>query len=356
MPTKRFENNPIFGPENVIPCIDGFEITGALNPGAFEYNGDVYMLVRIAEQPIQENPEKLVIPLLEEKIFNMQLKSFDRNDPEWDFSDSRVVASKDIIYITNFSYLRLARSTDGGHTFTMADKPLIWPADKYETFGVEDPRVTSIDGEYLLTYSAISRHGVTSNLIVTRDWENFARKGVLFVPDNKDICIFPEKINGKYVCFHRPSQSMLGNPDIWIAYSEDLVHWGGHECIMQPREGMWDSKRIGCGPAPIKTEHGWLSLYHGSDDTNYYMGAALHDFNNPAKVIARSEKPFLSPEADYEKYGFYDNVVFCNGIVEKGDEILVYYGGADAYTAGCTVSKKELLNELIKKKEKNDEY
>lgn len=346
MPTKRFENNPIFGPDNVTPCIEDFELTGALNPGAFEYDGDIYMVVRIAEQPIQKDSGKLTVPLLNQNTFEMELKTFDRSDPNWDFSDTRIVASEEIIYITNFSYLRLAKSTDGGKTFVMADKPLVWPADKYETFGVEDPRVTCIDGEYLLTYSAISRHGVTSNLITTRDWKNFDRKGVLFVPDNKDICIFPEKINGRYVCFHRPSQSMLGNPDIWIAYSDNLIDWGGHECIMQPREGKWDSKRIGCGPVPIKTEHGWLSLYHGSDDTNYYMGAALHNLEDPRKVIARSETPFLTPEADYEKYGFYDNVVFCNGIVQNGDEILVYYGGADAFTAGCTISQAEIMADL----------
>ena len=346
MSAIRFENNPIFGPDNVTPCIEGFEVTGALNPAAFEFDGNIYLLVRIAEQPIQNDPEKLTVPLLDVENNKMELKVFDRNDQEWDFSDSRIVASKDIIYITNFSYLRLAKSVDGGKTFVMEDKPLIWPEDKYEAFGVEDPRVVCIDGEYLLTYSAISRHGVTSNLITTRDWKNFERKGVLFVPDNKDICIFPEKINGKYVCLHRPSQSMLGSPDIWMAFSDDLIHWGGHECIMQPRIGFWDSKRIGCGASPIKTEHGWLSLYHGSDDTNYYMGTALHDLKDPRKIIARSEKPFLTPDADYEKYGFYDNVVFSNGFVSDGDKILVYYGGADAYSAGCTISMNELLNDL----------
>lgn len=345
---KRFDNNPIFGPDNVKPCIENFEMTGALNPAAFDFDGNVYMLVRVAEWPVQDQPGRLKVPMLDmsKKPAKMDTISFDRNDPKWDFSDTRVVASEDIIYITNFSYLRLAKSTDDGKTFTMEDKPLLWPVDKYETFGVEDPRVVCIDGEYLVTYSAISRHGVTSNLVVTRDWKHFEHKGVLFVPDNKDICIFPEKINGRYVALHRPSRSMLGKPDIWMAFSDDLIHWGGHECVMQTRPGKWDGARIGCGPNPIKTEKGWLSLFHGSDNTNYYMGAALHDLEDPRKVIARSEEPFLSPEAPYEKEGFFPNVVFCNGYIQRGDRVIMYYGGADAYTAGCEVSISEILDSL----------
>jgi predicted GH43/DUF377 family glycosyl hydrolase len=348
MMAERFANNPIFSPTTTRPCIDGFEVTGVLNPGAFEFAGKVHLLLRVAEWPRQDRQDVLKIPMLDLSVkpARMETMAFRRDDPAWDFSDRRLIRSKDIIYITNFSYLRLATSDDGGKTFTMEDRPLLWPEDKYETFGIEDPRVVEIDGEYLITYSAISRHGVTSNLITTRDWQHFARKGVLFVPDNKDICIFPEKIGGRYACLHRPSQSMLGKPDIWMAFSDDLIHWGGHECIMQTRPGKWDSARIGCGPSPIKTPHGWLNLYHGSDNQNYYMGAALHDLEDPRKIIARSSRPYLSPEMDYEKVGFYDNVVFSNGIVRRGDEILMYYGAADACTAGCRLSVDDLLKDL----------
>lgn len=346
VPVKRFENNPIYGPDNVTPCIEGFELTGILNPGAFEYDGNIYMLLRVAERPVQNNEDVLTIPLLNDQTFKMETRDYRKDDPEWDFSDTRIVKSDDITYITNFSYLRLAVSEDGYH-FTIDPEPLIWPADEYEVYGVEDPRVTCIDGEYLLTYSAISRHGVTSNLITTRDWKNFERKGVLFVPDNKDICIFPEKVTDRYVGFHRPSVSMLGIPNIWMAWSDNLIDWGSHQCIMQARPGMWDSARIGCGPAPVKTDKGWLNLYHGSDNTNYYMGAALHDLENPANIIARSKEPFLTPEADYEKYGFFDNVVFANGLVEKDGKILLYYGGADAFTAGCELYVDDLLSDLL---------
>ncbi len=348
MKVERFENNPIFSPSNTKPFIEGFETTGALNPAAFEFDGKIHLLLRVAEWPLQDKPGELKIPMLDISTTpaNMKTMTFRRDDPEWDFSDRRVVKSAKIIYITNFSYLRLAISSDDGVNFTMHDSPLLWPDGKYESFGIEDPRVVEIDGEYLITYSAISRHGVTSNLVCTKDWKNFERKGVLFVPDNKDICIFPEKIGGRYVCLHRPSQSMLGKPDIWMAFSDDLIHWGGHECVMQTRPGKWDSARIGCGPSPIKTGKGWLSLYHGSDNRNYYMGAALHDLEDPRKVIARSETPFLSPEAEYEKHGFYNNVVFCNGCVVRGDEILVYYGAADAFTAGCKVKISEILASL----------
>jgi predicted GH43/DUF377 family glycosyl hydrolase len=170
---------------------------------------------------------------------------------------------------------------------------------------------------------------------------------VLFVPDNKDICIFPEKVGGRYVALHRPSVSMLGKPDLWIAFSDDLIHWGGHECVMRVRRGLWDSARIGCGPPPIRTDRGWLEIYHGSDNHSYCLGAVLLDTSDPRKVLARSEKPLLAPEAPYEKKGFFDNVVFANGQILRPDGTLwIYYGAADRVMAGCEITVREVLKSL----------
>lgn len=348
---RRFKNNPLAAPETVKPSRPDFFVTGVLNAGAFEFQGEYWWLVRVAEAPIQKDPKALTVPFTEfvERRPQMAFRTFQRSDAALDFSDTRIVWYKDKRikpWITNISHLRLARSKDGKN-WTVADDVCIGPGDKYEAYGVEDPRVVRIGDEYLITYSAISRHGVTSNLIVTKDFKTFDRKGPLFVPDNKDICIFPEKVKGQYVALHRPSVSMLGKPDVWIAFSPDLIHWGRHEAIMYNRDGKWDSQRIGCGPAPIRTEKGWLEIYHGSDDRNYYLGAVLLDLEDPRKVIARSEEPILTPEEPYEKEGFFANVVFANGQIHLPDgRIWIYYGGADRVMAGCETTVKELLDHL----------
>ncbi len=349
---RRFPNNPLMTPEDLKPSRPDFVLTGVLNAGAFEFDGQYCWLVRVAEAPIQTQPGKLVVPYMEVDAAGraeMCFRTFDRNDPTLDLRDTRLVFYKDALdkpWITNISHLRMARSDDGLN-WRIDDSVQLWPRNKYEAYGIEDPRIVQIDGEYLVTYSAISRHGVTSNLLVTRDFKSFDYRGQLFVPDNKDICIFPEKVNGRYVALHRPSVSMLGRPDIWIAYSDDLVHWGGHEAIMYCRPGQWDSGRIGCGPAPVKTEKGWLEIYHGSDDRNYYLGAVLLDLDDPRKVIARSETPILMPEEPYELEGFFANVVFANGQIAHDDgRIWIYDGGADRVMAGCETTVAELFKHL----------
>ena len=320
---RRFDNNPLMTPEQVKPSRPDFFVTGVLNAGAFKFRGKYWWLVRVAEAPVQTDPAVLSVPYTdlsggEPKMARAQLPPRRPGAGLQRHPDRLVQGQADQALDHQHSHLRLASSRDG-KKWKIEDAPCLAPADKYEAFGVEDPRITRLGGKFLVTYSAISRHGVTSNLVITKDWKTFDRKGPLFVPDNKDICIFPEKINGWYVALHRPSVSMLGKPDIWIAFSRDLIHWGGHEAILYARDGMWDSARIGCGPAPIRTDKGWLEIYHGSDDTNYYLGAVLLDLHDPRKVLARSAQPILAPEAPYEKEGFFANVVFANGQITHDD-------------------------------------
>jgi predicted GH43/DUF377 family glycosyl hydrolase len=142
--------------------------------------------------------------------------------------------------------------------------------------------------------------------------------------DDKDAVVFPEKINGKFVMLHRIF------PDMWISYSDDMMTWTDHKKFMTIRPGMWDSNRIGAGATPVKTDKGWLEVYHGVDDNkNYMLGIVYLDLNDPSKVIARSRTPILVPELEFEKVGLVSNVVFTCGMVEKDGHYLVYYGGAD---------------------------
>jgi beta-1,2-mannobiose phosphorylase / 1,2-beta-oligomannan phosphorylase len=218
-----------------------------------------------------------------------------------------------------------------------------------EAYGIEDCRVVEIDGMYHLTYTMVSHLGVGVGLIKTTDWKNFDRVGMIFPPHNKDCAIFSERINEKYFALHRPSSPQLGGNYIWLAESPDLLHWGNHECLATTREGMWDSARIGAGAAPIKTEKGWLEIYHGAnEDHRYCLGALLLDINDPSKVIARSEQPIMEPVEEYERTGFFGNVIFTNGHLVEGDTIHLYYGASDEVICGADFSIKEILNSLIK--------
>ena len=351
IPCRRFAENPLLVPEQVKPSRPDARVLGAFNAGAFEYKGRFGLLVRVAEVAVQDDPAVRKILQLEfvRGRPRIGVLAFRRDDPELDLSRPGGIVYRDGVrkgWLGHFSHLRLAWSDDG-RRWRLDPKPSVLPADRYETGGMEDPRVTLLEGRYLITYTGVGRLGITDNLLSTRDWKRFARHGPLFVPDNKDVCIFPAKVGGRYVALHRPSSSGHGMPNLWIAFSPDLVHWGGHECLMEVRPGMWDSARIGCGPPPLRTKKGWLEIYHGSDNRGYCLGAVLLDLKNPRRVLARSREPILVPEAPYEKQGYVPNVVFsCGEIVRPDGTLWIYYGGADRVIAGCETSIDEILRSL----------
>ena len=172
---------------------------------------------------------------------------------------------------------------------------------------------------------------------------------MILPPHNKDCASFDEKINEQYYCLHRPSGITIGGNFIWTASSPDLIHWGHHHCLLQTREDWWDSARVGAGAAPIKTSEGWLEIYHGADkQQRYCLGAVLLDLENPNKVLARSYDPILEPEHDYEKKGFFGNVVFTNGHIVDGENIMMYYGASDEVICGAVLHIDEVLESVLK--------
>lgn len=235
------------------------------------------------------------------------------------------------------SRIGCAISTDGYH-FNRLEEPVFAPGTELEAYGIEDPRITEIDGVFYMFYTAYSIHGVrialarSNNLI---DWE---RMGIsLPEEDNKDAALFPGKIGGRYVMFHRRP------PDIWIAYSDDLLTWTDHQVAMSPRPGSWDSVRIGAGGPPFKADAGWLSFYHGyNEDHVYCLGLALHDLDDPAKVVKRQDELILAPSGPYEVWGDIPNVVFTCGGIETEDSYDIYYGGGDHVMCVASVSKTDI--------------
>jgi predicted GH43/DUF377 family glycosyl hydrolase len=278
----------------------------------------------------------------------LKIKEIHRDDPEFDTTDSRYVIHQRTgeLFLTSISHLRLARSRDAIH-FQIDSTPWLKPALPEEAFGIEDARITSIDGVYHVNYTAVSPRGIATGLVSTHDFIHIERHGIIFPPANRDVTIFPAHIGGHYVCYHRPMPAMFGGYSIWMAESPDLIHWGRHRVVLTTQPDGWESGRVGGGAPPIWTEHGWLSIYHAADrHDRYCLGAFLTSHEDPARIIARAREPILSPETPYEVDGFFGNVVFTCGAVLQGETIKLYYGAADQSVALAEASVSGLLSAL----------
>jgi predicted GH43/DUF377 family glycosyl hydrolase len=343
---RRFETNPILRPSDVKPSRDGLTIECLLNPGAFRYGGRTGLLLRTAERPAQ--PDGMVAtPVLDPLApGGISIVTYAKDDPDLVYQDPRVFQYKGHAYLTTLSHLRLAWSSDGIH-FVPEDKPTLIGRGELESFGIEDSRVCEIDGQFYLTYTAVSPNGVGVGMSSTTDWVTFTPHGMIIPPSNKDCALFPQKVGGEYLCLHRPSNVYIGGNYIWLARSPDLNYWGRNQCIAWSRPGLWDSARIGAGAEPILTERGWLAIYHGANEqSRYCLGALLLDKDDPSKVLARSSEPIMEPSAPYELTGFFGNVVFTNGHVQDGDTITLYYGASDEVICGAYLSVQEILDTL----------
>jgi predicted GH43/DUF377 family glycosyl hydrolase len=342
---SRFPGNPLLLPKDITPSRDGFQVICLLNPGVFTFKGKTWLLVRVAES-IAQKEGVIFFPALN-ATGNTEIIEVPLNDPDLILTEARVINYKGLDYLTTLSHLRLLSSDDGVHFTENADYPGLFGLGYLESFGIEDCRVSKIEDTYYLTFTAVSNNGVAVGLKTTKDWQLFESRGLILPPHNKDCAIFEEKVNGKYYALHRPSSVDLGGNYIWLAESPDGLHWGNHQCIVKTRTGFWDSARVGAGAAPIRTERGWLEIYHGATpEHRYCLGAFLMDINDPSKVIARTVDPIMAPTEPYELSGFFGFVVFTNGHVVDGDKLTIYYGAADEFVCGAHFSISKILAQL----------
>lgn len=253
------------------------------------------------------------------------------------------------------SILGLAESHDG-YDFKVMHEPFMVPATEgvfkeYEEYGLEDPRIIFLDGEYLIAYSAYSRHGVRIGLAKTKDFKNIERFSLITEADYRNVVIFPERINGLYARLDRP-HSEISPWSIWISYSPDLKYWGESKLIMRPLQYHWDEMKIGPDAPPTKTSRGWLHIYHGvfptMDGSVYRLGVALHDLHDPSQIIAVGDDWILQPEEPYEVTGYVHNVVFtCGAIPEEDGTVKIYWGGADQVMCVGTAILEELVDHCL---------
>jgi predicted GH43/DUF377 family glycosyl hydrolase len=348
---KRFQENPLITPEQVKPFHPDHEVIGVFNAGVAKFQDEILLLMRVAERPKSGDPDTVRTSFIDFSGGKGKLKTvaLNKKDERYDFSDARTVLWKGTdtaAYLTSLSYIRIARSRDG-RNFAIDDRPCIYPETEREAWGIEDPRVTQIGDTYYIQYTSVSPEGIGVGLISTKDFRQYRRHGLIFHPENKDVAIFPEKINGKYYALHRPVPKGIGSPDIWLAESEDLIHWGNHRHLLGVSGDGWEGGRIGAGAVPIRTDEGWLEIYHAADkNQRYCLGALLLDLNDPAKILAKTEEPIFQPEADYEKNGFFGNVVFTCGVLHEAGRIIVYYGAADECVAGAEMPLSEIMAKL----------
>ncbi|MEN8153510.1 MAG: glycoside hydrolase family 130 protein [Acidobacteriota bacterium] len=254
------------------------------------------------------------------------------------------------------SILGIAESGDG-FNFTVKDEPFMTPSEtgifrEYEEYGIEDPRITFIENEYVITYSVYSRHGVRVALAKTSDFKNVERYSIITEADYRNVVVFPEKFNGLYARLDRP-HSEIAPWSIWISYSPDLKFWGESRRIMGPMIYHWDEKKIGPGAPPLKTNRGWLHIYHGvfptMDGSVYRLGVALHDLKDPSIIIGVADNWILQPEEAYEITGYVHNVVFsCAAVKEENNTVKIYWGGADSVMCAGTARIDDLVDMCLR--------
>jgi beta-1,4-mannooligosaccharide/beta-1,4-mannosyl-N-acetylglucosamine phosphorylase len=219
-----------------------------------------------------------------------------------------------------------------------------------------DPRITKIGNDYYVVFCA-DIEGPSIYIAKTQDFHTYKVLPMGFLPFNRNGVLFPEKINGNYCMLSRPSDS--GNTPfghIYLSESKDLIYWGKHRLVSKNFDAgynFWERIKIGAGPAPIKTEEGWLLIYHGVQATcncwTYSMGVMLLDLNNPAKVLYKAKRYLLTPEKIYERVGFTNNVCFpCAALCDLKGHITIYYGVADTNIAVAFTTVSKLL-EFVKK-------
>lgn len=224
--------------------------------------------------------------------------------------------------LRGMSHLTVARSNNGIDGWQIEPAPSLMPdptGHPEELWGLEDPRITYLEGEgrYIVAYTAYSAGGPLVALAETTDFVRFDRLGPVMPPDDKDAALFPVKFGGRYALIHRPfpAHHLQVGAHIWLSFSPDLKHWGDHQILIAARRGgWWDAHKIGLSPPPLRTERGWLVLYHGVRRTAsgclYRLGLALLDLEDPRKVLRRSQEWVFAPMTSYEREGDVQDVIF----------------------------------------------
>lgn len=390
---KIIKEGVLIEPTDLKATSGKFEVLGVLNPGAARLpDGKIFMYVRVIEKLKKTEDDKyFYVPrMVGKKKFEVVIDKFKRKDVAGNGELDIVFpdGTKRLNFISHFR--RVVLDKNGMRILSMDKKPSFYGIGSDGELGVEDPRITKIGNRYVMTYVSLSRdYNISTALATSDDGLNWTRQGIIFNEQDKDVVIFPERVNGKYVAFDRPEGNFeFSQPHVWIAYSSDLKAWGGLKPMPCLHYDHGACTRTGAGPPPIKTAKGWLLLYHavtefketesenevvervrdifkGKKDVQkelkalrhevvrniaiYAVGGALFDLENPEKMLKKSPGFVIVPEKKYEHGTFeHKKVVFPTAAVPTldGKDLLLYCGAGDVRTTYKKVSIAGILKEL----------
>jgi len=260
---------------------------------------------------------------------------------------------------TGISHLTVARSSNGVDGWAIDSAPLLESraADETEVWGFEDARIVWVEelDRFTITCTAYGPAGPAVFLATTTDFRSVERHGIIKRAEDKNAALLPERVDGKWILFHRPMNAFGGSRGaIFLSRSADLLSWSLPEPVLQPRHGAWwDSLRIGIGPPLIKTDHGWLLIYHGVKETVagaiYRVGLAMLDLDDPTRVLHRHPDWVFGPAAAYEREGDVPNAVFPCGLIvdEPTGTVRLYYGAADTSICLATTHLDDLVSAVM---------
>lgn len=251
--------------------------------------------------------------------------------------------------------------SDDGINWNAQEKPC-FEMQSDEIRRAYDPRLTVIDGKVVMCFAIDTQHGVRGGIAVTEDFEKFDIK-TMTTPDNRNMVLFPEKINDLYVRLERPfpvyGRGGKDQFDCWMSKSPDLRYWGDHHLLLAVEDVPFSNDKVGPAAPPVKTDKGWLTVFHAVDidpsrgkngwettwKKRYTAGIMLLDLNDPTQIIGMSNRPLINPEVSYESdEGFRQNVIFPGGMILEDDgEVKIYYGAADTVEALATAHVDDLI-------------
>ena len=390
-PPPRRATRRLLGPADVPPSRPGFEVIGTFNPAAWrDPDGRIRLLVRVAERPADAAAAhadghlllpRYALPPVDDPAPPAAFGHGPAHPPapviidraradDWDRTDERTPTHRSTgrqrtTFISHLRHVELHEDLSVARV-----GPPIEPAapltDADAAFGLEDPRVTLADDRLYATvvtagFSGVSTRGWTSD-DRGRTWTD---RGVWFCRENKDVVVFPERRDGHLLALHRPTGTFAPTaPQMWLARSPDATHWGGHAPLhlhaarvstLTDATPAWAAARTGGGAPPLRTPHGWLTVYHaagvprpadGAFAGRYVAAAALLDADDPRRVRAVATAPLLVPEADFERQGFVPEVVFPTAAWTDGDELVLIYGAADTACGLTRVALSDVWRQL----------
>jgi beta-1,2-mannobiose phosphorylase / 1,2-beta-oligomannan phosphorylase len=353
---ERLASGVMVRPEDIRPSRPDLKVIGTFNPGAVRWHDTTTLLVRVVEAPADVPTGHMAFPRWDFAADKPELVVDTLSMDAVDTADHRevIVRPSGLVRLPFVSHLRLATSRDGTSIDWIDPEPTLSAASPLEEYGVEDARITPLEGEgrCAITYVAPSHHGIVTCLATTSDFKTFERHGPIFTTENKDVIVYPARVGGRYMAMHRPlSHTMLHKPEIWYAESPNLLHWGGHRVLVSERRSPFS--RIGGGAPPVRVSEGFLAIYHGvfTSDPNerigtYCAAALLLDADEPWRVVAASGAPLMVPQLPCERQGYTPNVVFPTGAVIDDDRLVLYSGAADQFVTATVLRLSDIMATL----------